>query len=297
MKQSLPPETYNNLYAKLYDIYHLAFAGIAINRQHLEQMTHDSLNKERSSEQLRLFEKISHESLSGKRILEIGAGVGLALTVANLRYGAEAFGIEPAETEYAGTLALAGDILEYHGLPRNSVQGGVGEKLPYPDNTFDAVISSNVIEHVQNPEQVIDESLRILKPGGILQFIIPNYGSWWEGHYGVLWLPNMPLWLGKLYVRLYGRDPSFLDTLRFINHSWLNRILNKHQDHIEILSWGQELWEERVRTLAFSEWSTLGKLKTIIRVIHTLGLVNLIIWVGKRLHWETPLVLTLRKLK
>jgi hypothetical protein len=52
-----------------------------------------------------------------------------------------------------------------------------------------------------------------------------------------------------------------------------------------------------VRTIAFSEWAALGKLKNIVQWIHSLGLVEVVIWLGKRLHWETPLILTLRKIK
>ena len=144
---------------------------------------------------------------------------------------------------------------------------------------------------------VIAEGIRVLKPGGFLQFVVPNYGSWWEGHYGVVWLPNMPRPLARLYVRLYGRDPTYLDTLQFINRRRLEQILDKRRDRVEILSWGEEIWEKRVRTIAFSEWAALGKLKNIVQWIHSLGLVEVVIWLGKRLHWETPLILTLRRIK
>lgn len=39
--------------------------------------------------------------------------------------------------------------------------------LPFADNTFDYVISDQVIEHIDNPQKSIDESRRVLKPGGI----------------------------------------------------------------------------------------------------------------------------------
>jgi len=44
------------------------------------------------------------------------------------------------------------------------------EKLPYTTNSFDVVISSETIEHLENPRQFIREIQRILKPGG--QFIL-----------------------------------------------------------------------------------------------------------------------------
>jgi len=42
------------------------------------------------------------------------------------------------------------------------------QKLPFPDNTFDFVISDQVLEHIEGDAQkAIDESYRVLKPGGI----------------------------------------------------------------------------------------------------------------------------------
>lgn len=46
--------------------------------------------------------------------------------------------------------------------------------LPFCDNTFDGVISVDVIEHVEDDIRFIEESLRVLKKGGILFFTTPN---------------------------------------------------------------------------------------------------------------------------
>ena len=57
--------------------------------------------------------------------------------------------------------------------------------FPFPTSYFDVVYSSNVLEHVNEPPKVIGEIIRVLKPGGHAQIVVPNYGSWWEGHYGI----------------------------------------------------------------------------------------------------------------
>lgn len=54
--------------------------------------------------------------------------------------------------------------------------------LPFEDGEFDAVISDQVLEHVEgNPQHAIDETLRVLKPGGVLVhatcFINPIHGA------------------------------------------------------------------------------------------------------------------------
>lgn len=50
---------------------------------------------------------------------------------------------------------------------------GVGEVLPFKDGTFDAVLSSAVLEHVKNPWLCAQEITRVLKPGGELICCVP----------------------------------------------------------------------------------------------------------------------------
>ena len=52
-----------------------------------------------------------------------------------------------------------------------------GQPLPYPDAAFDLIVSNWVFEHIDQPAPVIDELLRILKPGGMICACTPNkYG-------------------------------------------------------------------------------------------------------------------------
>jgi len=41
------------------------------------------------------------------------------------------------------------------------------QALPFEEDTFDFVISDQVIEHLENPQRAIDESYRVLKEGGV----------------------------------------------------------------------------------------------------------------------------------
>lgn len=50
---------------------------------------------------------------------------------------------------------------------------GVGEELPFKDDTFDAVISVAVLEHVKDPFRCANEIIRVLKPGGELYCVVP----------------------------------------------------------------------------------------------------------------------------
>lgn len=298
MSASFVPEALHAALAeRLRNLYAAHFGAVLLGPDHLEQMVRDSLDPERSMQQLALFRRMTGAELAGLRVLEIGSGVGMTVATARARFGAEAHGIEPAADEYAGTFGVSRDLLAGCGLDPGAVRTGVGESLPYPDGAFDAVISSNVLEHVQDPARVLAECLRVVRPGGWVHIVVPNYGSWWEGHYGVLWLPHMGHRLARLYLRLLGRDPSYLDTLVFVTRGRLERWLAPHAANIAILDWGVGLWEERVREAAFAEYGALSRLKGLVRIVHSLRLVPLLLAVGRRLHWETPIALTLRRLR
>ncbi len=51
-----------------------------------------------------------------------------------------------------------------------------GDKLPVTDNEFDIVLSSQVLEHVENVEQYLNECYRVLKPNGYL--LLSTHGTW-----------------------------------------------------------------------------------------------------------------------
>lgn len=65
-----------------------------------------------------------------------------------------------------------------------------GEHLPYPDRSFDAILSHEVIEHVDNDRQAAQEMIRVLRPGGRVILFCPNrwypfetHGHYWHGKY------------------------------------------------------------------------------------------------------------------
>ncbi len=74
---------------------------------------------------------------------------------------------------------------------------GAGENLPFPPDTFDLILSHEVLEHVQDDQQAVNEIVRTLKPGGRLVLFVPNRGYPFETH-GIYWrgkyhFGNIPL--------------------------------------------------------------------------------------------------------
>lgn len=228
-------------------------------------------------------------TLEGKKILEIGSGNGIF--VAYLRkMGIEAYGIEPDEnlSESAKVLFRQND------LPISCIKKGVGEKIDYPNNTFDFVISYQVLEHVGNVSNVFMEVKRVMKNDGLIFFVVPNYFSFWEGHYGVFWFPLFNKKIAKIYLTLLGRNPNFIDTLNFITPYKIKCACKKF--NLEIVSMGKEEWENNLsKSELKTYWSSSSFLIRIIKLIRVLKIYSIISWFGKSTDTYYPIYLIAKK--
>ena len=54
-----------------------------------------------------------------------------------------------------------------------------GQKFPFEDGAFDSLVTNQVFEHVPNPNEFLDESCRVLKPGGVMLMTVPFV---WDEH-------------------------------------------------------------------------------------------------------------------
>jgi ubiquinone/menaquinone biosynthesis C-methylase UbiE len=100
----------------------------------------------------------------GHRILEIGAAAG-CLTIALNEMGYICTGIEPDADALQTAHALARDL----DRPCAVIEGRA-ERIPFPDESFDIVITNSVLEHVSDIDACFSEISRILRPGGLLWF-------------------------------------------------------------------------------------------------------------------------------
>lgn len=62
------------------------------------------------------------------------------------------------------------------GLGNVQVRAADGARLPFADATFDAVFCRHVLQAIQNPTEIIDEMIRVLRPGGVLHLLPEDYG-------------------------------------------------------------------------------------------------------------------------
>lgn len=140
----------------------------------------------RSGQDRRLTMIREWSDLNG-RILDNGCGLGTYLEAIgrvapeSIRIGLE---VEPDRAVQA--LSRADGIVQ-----------AVGERLPFADDSFDFVLSNEVIEHVTDDRAYIAETTRVTKPGGRILIFCPNrwypveqHGVFWRGRYH---FGNIPL--------------------------------------------------------------------------------------------------------
>lgn len=68
--------------------------------------------------------------------------------------------------------------LDRPGTPGVDVEG-TAEALPFPDASFDAAVSMQVLEHVEDPARCLAEMARVVRPGGVVVFTVPGV---WPAH-------------------------------------------------------------------------------------------------------------------
>jgi SAM-dependent methyltransferase len=114
----------------------------------------------------------------GDKFLDAGAGFGRHAFEA-ARQGATVYALDYATDEVVMTRNTFGAMLEAKEITEKAYGGvlrGDATKLPFDDNTIDCVVTSEVLEHIQDDVNVISELHRVLKPGGSLGVTVP---SWW----------------------------------------------------------------------------------------------------------------------
>lgn len=115
----------------------------------------DYVNWIRSAE----LERVMPLFRRGERILEVGAGTGRqALELRMAGFDVEAIDLE--SSNYAETRIFP--IVDYD-----------GRNIPFPDNSFDVVFSSNVLEHVPDLQQMHAEIRRVLRQNGRCIHVVP----------------------------------------------------------------------------------------------------------------------------
>ncbi|MBE6936286.1 MAG: class I SAM-dependent methyltransferase [Ruminococcaceae bacterium] len=144
------------------------------NLQNDSEKTYAMWQYEKGEDTIRLFlEKYSLADLfEGKRVLDMGCGAAGKSLYYVSRGAKHVTGVEIVEHYQAEAEALA-ESLGFS--DRFTFVSASALSLPFPDGSFDTIIMNDFMEHVSDPEGVLQESLRLLAPGGRIFINFPPY--------------------------------------------------------------------------------------------------------------------------
>ena len=151
----------------------------------------------------------------GTSVLEVGCGGGELSFFLGQTYGLDCYGLEPFPL-YASK------------LEQGRIAQAVAERIPFADNSFDLVIAKDVIEHVDDVQQSLNEMLRVSRK--YVYLACPNYLFPYEAHFKVPFIPLLPKPLARAYLRVLGfaRDKiGFIDHINYITKPGLYRKIRR----------------------------------------------------------------------
>jgi 2-polyprenyl-3-methyl-5-hydroxy-6-metoxy-1,4-benzoquinol methylase len=155
----------------------------------LEYFNAEMKNMGEKRRNLRIAARHMRGGLNGKRLLDIGCGTGEYLFVGR-EFGMDVTGMDVDET-------IVKHLRAKHGF---RAELGLWPAELFPARSFDLVVLSHVIEHLQEPERMLASIRAVMKPDGLLLVAMPNANSL-EGK------------LHELYSRMRrGREKTFILT-------------------------------------------------------------------------------------
>ena len=137
-----------------------------------------------------------HCELDGRTVVDVGGGGGW-FTAAFRARGANCYLFEPDPDElHSRSTPPAGAVI------------ADGYWLPVGDGAADVVFSSNVLEHVPDPMGLVEEMIRVTRPGGLVYLSYTNWYSPWGGHEMSPWHYLGPRFAERRYTRRHQRKPK-----------------------------------------------------------------------------------------
>ena len=151
---------------------------------------------------------------AGHRVLDVGCGTGsLEVALARLEPGAELAGLDPDPDALERAVRKA----RRAGVAA-SFDRGFADALPYPDASFDRVLSSFMFHHLPGPEKaaMLREARRVLRAGGALHML--DFAGPGSGRRGPIasWLASRPLLADNAEARILAllREAGFAGAQR-----------------------------------------------------------------------------------
>jgi SAM-dependent methyltransferase len=145
-----------------------------VDEQTLELLTRNEADMAFKKRVRTIFEWINPQE--DDLILDMPCGRGFYLNMFRYVSGCKLVG---AELDWPVLLKAQRNVGH---LPHIALHNANIYALPYPSNTFNGVILSEVLEHIERDVDGLGEIYRVLKPGGVVAITVPNanYPFWWD---------------------------------------------------------------------------------------------------------------------
>lgn len=110
----------------------------------------------------------------GDTLLDVGCGEGRHVIHACLEHNIQGVGVDLSLRDLKITAERFAPYAGYNPKSHFAIQQTDATKLPFADHSFDKIICSEVLEHIENYTGVLHEIKRVLKPNGILAISVPR---------------------------------------------------------------------------------------------------------------------------
>ena len=131
-------------------------------------------------------------------------------------------GINITGIDYTGSyMRVARRLGSIAGFPDEELystfrQGNV-EDLQFPENHFSLILSSGVMQFINDLVSAMREMLRTLKPGGIVLIDSPDYRFPFEAQYNIPWIPFMKKEPAKAWLEGFEKPVKGLDYIKYVS--------------------------------------------------------------------------------
>lgn len=193
------------------------------------------------------------------KVLDVGSGDG-NFSFAIEKYVNKVVAVEPDEKQYKMSIEKKKkkrSMVVIH----NTLIDNFSTK-----DKFDLVLCLTVLEHMPTAKVSFNKIFKLMNKGSLIYLTVPNKLWPYEYHYNLLFLSWLPLSLANLYVRVFNRGKSFLDSAYAPTYFGIKRFFDKYPCRYEFLppdesaaylGWG----------LATSKWYSIMQ-KFGIRLLH-----------------------------
>jgi SAM-dependent methyltransferase len=121
---------------------------------------------------------VGHAAKIGGRILDYGCGRGQTVAL-GLQRGLDIWGADTFRGFFAD---WAQELMPQ---ARDRIRLIRDRNTDFPESHFDLIMANQVLEHVADPEAVIADIHRMIRPGGLFFAAFPVIETWYEGHIGL----------------------------------------------------------------------------------------------------------------